>query len=75
MSVINQMLMDLEKRHAPRPEGVLSLARALPQVTRYPRWRLAALALSMMAVVFVWVMQRENILSLLATAKTRIQTP
>ena len=75
MSLINQMLMDLDKRHAPRPEGVLSLARALPQVTRYPRWRLAALALSIMAVVFVWVMQRENILSLLATAKTRVQTP
>ena len=75
MSLINQMLMDLEKRRAPRPEGVLSQARALPQVTRYPRWRLAALALSMVAAVFVWVVQREDILPLPATAKTRVQTP
>jgi MSHA biogenesis protein MshN len=75
MSLINQMLMDLEKRRAPRPGGVLSQARALPQVTRYPRWRLAALALSMLAAVSVWVIQRGDILPLLATAKTRVQTP
>lgn len=76
MSLINQMLMDLEKRHAPRPVGVLSQARALPlQVTRYPLWRFPLLALAVAATIFAWVMQREDILPLLAIANTSAEAP
>jgi MSHA biogenesis protein MshN len=75
MSLINQMLMDLEKRRAPRPEGVLSQARALPQVTRYPRWQFALLTLAVAAAIFAWIIQREEILPLLAIANTPVQTP
>ncbi len=76
MSLINQMLMDLEKRRAPRPEGVLSQAHALPaQVARYPRWRFALLALALVAAVFIWVMSRGIIQSPSPTANTPVQAP
>jgi MSHA biogenesis protein MshN len=76
MSVINQMLMDLEKRHAPRPVGVLSQARALPlQVTRYPRWRFPLLALAVAAAIFAWVMQHKETPSPPAIADTPVQAP
>jgi MSHA biogenesis protein MshN len=79
MSLINQMLMDLEKRRAPRPEGVLSQARALPtQVTRYPRWRfalIALIALALAAAVFAWITQRGIKLPLPFIANTPVQAP
>lgn len=76
MSLINQMLMDLEKRHAPRPVGVLSQARALPlQVTRYPLWRFPLLALAVAAAIFAWVMQHKETPSSPAIADTPVQAP
>ncbi|MGH8711186.1 MAG: tetratricopeptide repeat protein [Burkholderiales bacterium] len=76
MSLINQMLMDLEKRRAPRPEGVLSQARALPtQAARHPRWRYALLALALAAAVVAWVMQRGITLPLPFIANTPVQSP
>ena len=74
MSLINQMLMDLEKRRAPRPEGVLSQARALPtQAARHPRWRYALLALALVAAVVAWVMQRGITLPLPSITNTPVQ--
>ncbi len=79
MSLINQMLMDLEKRRAPRPEGVLSQAHALPtQATRYPRWRfalIALIALALAAAVFAWITQRGITLPLPFIANTPVQAP
>ena len=58
MSLINQMLMDLEKRRAPRPEGVLSEAHALSApAAGHPRWRFALLALVLVAAAIVWFIQ------------------
>ena len=76
MSLINRMLMDLEKRRAPRPEGVLSQARALPaKATRYPHWQFAVLALAVAAAVFTWVvMQRGIKLPALPFANAPVQT-
>lgn len=76
MSLINQMLMDLEKRRAPRPEGVLSQARALPtQAARYPRWWFGVLALALAAAVFAWVMLHGKTFPPLPFANTPVQTP
>jgi MSHA biogenesis protein MshN len=79
MSLINQMLMDLEKRRAPRPDGVLSQARALPtQLTRDPRWRfalIALIALALAAAVFTWVTKRGITLPLPSFLSTPAQAP
>jgi len=79
MSLINQMLMDLEKRRAPRPEGVLSQAHALPtQAARYPRWRfalLALIALALAAAVFAWITQRGITFPLPSFLSTLVQAP
>ncbi|HXZ97395.1 MAG TPA: tetratricopeptide repeat protein [Burkholderiales bacterium] len=75
MSLINQMLMDLEKRRAPRPEGVLSEAHALPtQAAGHPRWRYALLALGLVAAVFAWVLQRGITLPSLPITFPPVQT-
>jgi len=79
MSLINQMLMDLEKRRAPRPDGVLSQARALPtQLARDPRWRfalIALIALALAAAVFTWVTKRGITLPLPSFLSTPAQAP
>ncbi len=79
MSLINQMLMDLEKRRAPRPDGVLSQARALPtQLTRDPRWRfalIALIALALAAAVFAWITKRGITLPLPSIMNTLVQAP
>jgi MSHA biogenesis protein MshN len=79
MSLINQMLMDLEKRRAPRPDGVLSQARALPtQLARDPRLRfalIALLALALAAAVFTWVTKHGITLPLPSFLSTPAQAP
>ncbi|HMJ49538.1 MAG TPA: tetratricopeptide repeat protein, partial [Burkholderiales bacterium] len=79
MSLINQMLMDLEKRRAPRPDGVLSQARALPtQLARDPRWRfalIALIALALAAAVFTWVTKHGITLPLPSFLSTPNQAP
>jgi MSHA biogenesis protein MshN len=79
MSLINQMLMDLEKRRAPRPDGVLSQARALPtHLARDPRWRfalIALIALALAAAVFTWMTKRGITFPLPSIVSTLIQAP
>lgn len=79
MSLINKMLMDLEKRRAPRPDGVLSQARALPtQLARDPRWRfalIALIALALAAAVFTWVTKRGITFPLPSFLSTPAQAP
>ncbi|HVS25955.1 MAG TPA: tetratricopeptide repeat protein [Burkholderiales bacterium] len=62
MSLINQMLMDLEKRHAPRPDGVLSQARALPPTlsSMRPRWAVLLVLLVLVGGIFAWQVLREE---------------
>lgn len=62
MSTINQMLLDLDKRHAPRPEGVLSQARALPSKRSIisARWAALLVMLVLVSGIYAWQMLKEE---------------
>ncbi|HSS46455.1 MAG TPA: tetratricopeptide repeat protein [Burkholderiales bacterium] len=62
MSIINQMLLDLEKRHVPRLDGVLSQARALPPTrsSMSTRWAVLLVLLILVVGVFAWQLLREE---------------
>ncbi|MGH8750724.1 MAG: tetratricopeptide repeat protein [Burkholderiales bacterium] len=62
MSAINQMLLELEKRRAPRPEGIASQAHALPAARRTlrPRWAALAGLLALVLAGFVGLALRSE---------------
>ncbi len=77
MSTINQMLLDLEKRRAPRPEGVLSQARGLPARKNTIQAQRVVLFIAFLVIViaaFAWLMLREAAPTPVI-ANTSIRTP
>ena len=62
MSTINQMLLDLERRHAPRPEGVLSQVHALhpTRSSISPRWATILVLLVLVGGIYAWQMLQEE---------------